>query len=283
LLPALAAAQPPRPAPTVVQNDQVVVGGAKDSMEVRHLVVKGSNEEIGRALATIARERYQAKPQPSQDPLRTRAQRRYVERNYPILHDRMRGVASAFGKRLDDDAWNWSEIGFTELRAGCSVVHLPPKATTFGSVVSRDYDFTTGSLGFGFLETGMLHPTARPYVVEMHPDRGYASVALVAYDLLSGVLDGINSEGLTVTLAMDDEVFSKQATDPTRGPTAGLGELQTLRMLLDTCGNVAEAKEALLQAKQYYAFVPVHYLIADRFGNSFIWEHSQVRNHEYIL
>jgi hypothetical protein len=284
LLPALAAGEPPRPAAAVVQKDQVVAGSAKDSLEVRHLVLKGTNEEIGRALAAIARDRYDAKPQPSPDPLRTRAQRRYVERNYPILYDRMRGTAAAFGKRLEDDGWNWSELGYTELRAGCSVVYLPPKATTFGSgVVSRDYDFTTGSLGFGPLPPGMLHPTARPYVVEMHPDRGYASVALVAYELLSGVLDGINSEGLTVTLAMDDEVFSKQPIDPTRGPSAGLGELQTLRMLLDTCGNVAEAKEALLQAKQYYAFVPVHYLIADRFGNSFVWEYSQAHNREYIL
>src|SRR5262252_8325402 len=86
LLPALAAGEPP-PAPAVVQDDRVVAGGPKDSMEVRHLVLKGTNEEIGRALATIARERYQARPRPSQDPLRTRAQRRYIERNYPILHD----------------------------------------------------------------------------------------------------------------------------------------------------------------------------------------------------
>jgi hypothetical protein len=284
LLPALASGEPQRPAPAVIQKDQVVAGSAKDSLEVRHLVLKGSNEEIGRALAAIARERYQAKPQPSQDSLRTRTQRRYIERNYPILYDRMRGAASAFGKRLEDDAWNWSELAFVELRAGCSVMYLPPRATTFGSgVVSRDYDFTTGALGFGFLPPGMLHPTARPYVLEMHPDRGYASIALVAYELLSGVLDGINSEGLTVTLAMDDEVFSKQSTDPTRGPAVGLGELQTLRMLLDTCGNVTEAKEALLQAKQYYEFVPVHYLIADRFGNSFIWEYSQAHNREYII
>jgi hypothetical protein len=283
-LPLLMAGEPPRPPAGVVQKDQVVAGSANDSMEVRHLVLKGSNEEIGRALATIARDRYQAKPQASQDSPRTRAQRRYIERNYPILYERMRGAASAFGGRLEDDAWNWSEFGFTDLRPGCSVMYLPPHATAIGSgVVSRDYDFTTGSLGFGFLEPGMLHPTARPYVVEMHPDRGYASLALVSYELLSGVLDGINSEGLTVTLAMDDEVFSTQAIDPTRGPSAGLGELQTLRILLDTCGNVAEAKEALLLAKQYYAFVPVHYLIADRFGNSFIWEYSQFRNREYIL
>src|SRR5262245_25838655 len=243
LLPTLAAGEPLRPAPAVVQKDQVVAGSVKDSMEVRHLVLKGTNEEIGRALTTIARERYQAQPQPSQDSLRTRAQRRYIERSFPILYDRMRGAASEFGKRLEDDAWNWSELGFAELRVGCSVMYLPPRATTLASgVVSRDYDFTTGSIGFGFLEPGMLHPTARPYVVEMHPDRGYASIAIVSYEMLSGVLDGINSEGLTVTLAMDDEVFSKQQIDPTRGPSAGLNELQTLRMLLDTCGNVAEAK-----------------------------------------
>src|SRR5262245_47313055 len=105
VLPGLAADEPPRPAAGVVQQDQVVAGSAKDSLEVRHLVLKGSNEEIGRALAAIGRERYQSKPQPSQDSLRTRAQRRYIERNYPILYDRMRGAASAFGKRLEDDAW----------------------------------------------------------------------------------------------------------------------------------------------------------------------------------
>jgi len=284
LLSRLAGGEPSPPVAKVVQKDQVVAGSPKDSMEVRHLVLKGTNEEIGRELATIARERYQTRPRASDDSLRTRAQRRYIERNYSILHDRMRGAAAAFGKRLEDDAWNLSEVAFTDLRAGCSVMYLPPGSTSFGTgVVSRDYDFTTGSLGFGFLEPGMLHPTARPYVVEMHPDRGYASVALVAYEMLSGVLDGINSEGLTVTLAMDDEVFSKQPIDPTRGPSAGLGELQTLRMLLDTCGNVAEAKEALLLTKQYYAFVPVHYLIADRFGNSFIWEYAQAHNREYII
>ena len=37
----------------------------------------------------------------------------------------------------------------------------------------------------------MLHPTARPYLLELHPDRGYASIAMVSYDMLSGVLDGM--------------------------------------------------------------------------------------------
>jgi len=266
------------------KEERVIAGSPSDSLEVRHLVLRGTNEEIGKALAEIARERYGAQAARSQDPIRTRATRRYIETTYPILADRMRGVAAAFGLRPDDDAWDHSYIGFTELKAGCSIVHLPRQATADGqSVVSRDYDFSTGSLSFGFLEPGKLHPTARPYLVELHPDRGYASIAMVAYDLLSGVLDGMNSEGLTVTMAMDAEIFEKYKIEPTLVPNAGLGELQTSRLLLDTCANVEEAKETLLRTKQYYAYVPVHYLIADRFGNSFVWEYSENHNKEYII
>src|SRR6185369_10781569 len=151
-----AAARPDRP-DTVIQEDRVIAGGPKDSLEVRHLVLQGSNEQIGRALAGIAKERYGARPDRGRDPLQMRAQRAFLERNDPILLDRMRGVAGAFGKSLDDDGYDFTTLGFTDLRAGCSIVHLPPSSTANGrSVVSRDYDFTTGSLGFGFLPPGML-------------------------------------------------------------------------------------------------------------------------------
>ena len=266
------------------KEERVIAGGPTDSMEVRHLVLRGTNEEIGRALAEIARERYGVHAEKSSDPIRTRAQRRFVETNYPILAERIRGVAAAFGHQPGDDSWDDSSLGFTELRAGCSIVHLPGSMTADGkSVVSRDYDYSTGNLFFGFLQPGMLHPTARPYLLELHPDHGYASIAMVAYDLLSGVLDGMNSEGLTVTMAMDDEMFTKYKIEPLYGPGTGLNEVQTIRMLLDTCANVEEAKEALLRTKQYYAYVPVHYLIADRFGHSFVWEYSEAHNKEYII
>src|SRR4029077_5635545 len=114
--------------------------------------------------------------------------------------------------------------------------------------------------------------TARPYVIEMYPDRGYPSIALYSYDLLSGVLDGINSEGLTVALLADDELATKFRLEPAGPGAVGLGGLQTLRLLLDTCANVQEAKETLLLTKQYYEFIQVHYLIADRQGQSFVWE-----------
>jgi hypothetical protein len=60
----------------VIQKERVVAGGPKDFLEARHIVLKGSNEEIGRALATIAKERYQLKASPSADRFRTRVQRR---------------------------------------------------------------------------------------------------------------------------------------------------------------------------------------------------------------
>jgi len=266
------------------QHERVIAGSPKDSMEVRHLVLRGTNEEIGRALAEIAKERYGARADRAADPVRTRAQRRYIETAFPILAERMRGVAAAFGHRPDDDAWDHSQLGFADLEAGCSIVHLPRQATADGqSVVSRDYDYSTGNLNFGFLEPGKLHPTARPYLLELHPDRGYASIAMVAYDLLSGALDGMNSEGLTVSIAMDDEIFTKYKIEPTLASSPGLAELQTIRLLLDTCANVDEAKEALLRTKQYYQYIPVHYLVADRFGNSFVWEYSEAHNKEYII
>jgi hypothetical protein len=274
----------PPQTPGFSQHEDVIAGGPHDSLEVRHLVLKGTNEEIGQALARLAQQRYQVQPRPSRDRMRTRAQRLYIEKNFPHLHERMRGVALAFDHRPDDDSWDHSGLDFTQLKAGCSVAYLPPESTAMGTgVVSRDYDYSTGSLTFGSLAPGLLHSTARPYLVELHPDRGYASLAMVSYDLLSGVLDGINSEGLTVALAMDDELFSKYPLEPTGGPAVGLGVLQTLRLLLDTCATVDEAKAALLQTKQYYEFVPVHYLIADRFGRSFVWEYSHAHNKEFII
>src|SRR5262245_2508549 len=267
----------------VIQEDRVIAGGPHDSLEVRHLVLRGTNEEIGRALAELAKERYGVRPEPAANPAQVRAQRKFLERNFPILLDRMRGVAAAYGKSVEDDAFDFTSIGFTDLRAGCSIAHLHPSSTANGkSVVSRDYDFTTGGLNFGFLPEGMLHPTARPYLVEMHPDRGYASIAMVAYELLSGVLDGINSEGLTVTLALDNDLVQK-SPEPTRRHAIGLSELQNLRLLLDTCATVEEAKQTLWATKQYYQYVPIHYLIADRNGNAFVWEYSESHNQEYIV
>ena len=267
-----------------IQQDRVVAGSPTEFQEVRHLVLKGTNYEIGQALATLGRERFQLKPQPGSDRLRVRAQRNTSRKTIRSCSTGC-GVAAAFGQRLDDDAFDFSGLGYLlNLQAGCSVMHVPSTAMADGkSVVSRDYDFSTGTLDGRRASAGELPCTARPYVLEMHPDKGYASLSMCSYDLLSGVLDGVNSEGLTVTLLADDELSSRFKMEPAMESGVGLGVQQVLRMLLDTCADCKEAKEALLLTKQFYEFIPVHYLIADRHGNDFVWEYSQAHNREYIV
>lgn len=282
---ASAAASEPFVPKSAVEHDSVVAGSSQDFMEVRHLVLRGSNEEIGKALATIAKERFHVKPAPSRDPLRARVQRRYVEKNYPILAERMRGVAAAYGLKATDNNWNLDGLWyFAGLKAGCSVVYYPPAVTTSGAgILSRNYDFSTGAITGERPPEGELPATARPHVIEMYPDRGYASLAIYAYDLLSGVMDGINAEGLTVSLLADDELSAKFPMEPSGSEAVGLGVAQVLRMLLDTCATAEDAKEALLMTKQHYEFIPVHYLIADRHGHAFVWEYSHAHNREYIV
>src|SRR5262245_40563715 len=279
----------PQPLPAQEKSalvaDKVVAGSVKDFMEVRHLVLKGTNEEIGTALAAVGRDRYGLKPAASADPFRMKVQRKYLEKQYPTLAARAAGAAKAFGKAPDDDAWDFTGIGYLlKLPFGCSVVHYPPGVMADGAgVLSRNYDFTTGTIMGTVPPNGELPCTARPYVVEMHPDKGYASIALYSYDLLNGVLDGMDSEGLTVALLADDELMSRFDMEPAHPAPVGLGVQQALRMLLDTCATVEEAKEALLTAKHFYEFIPCHYVVADRHGKSFVWEFSKNRNQEHFF
>lgn len=278
-------AQEPAPKKQVILRDQVIAGSPNDFMEVHHIVLSGRNLEIGQALANIAAERFQFKPVASTDRVRTRAERKYLKAHYPILFERMQGVATALGRPFEDDAWEFRWLPYlTGPPGGCSVVYYPPSITDDGNgVVSRNYEYSIGTIDDKWPRRGELAANARPYLIEMHPDRGYSSLALCAYDLLSGVLDGINSEGLTVSVLSDYELKPEFPIEPANEGGVGLDELQMLRMLLDTCANVEEAKEALLLTKQYYSFMPQHYLVADRHGKSFVWEYSLAHNREYII
>ena len=236
-----------------IRQERVIAGGPKDFMEVRHVVLRGTNAEIGRALAMIDRERYKLTLEESPDPFRNRVLRKYLEKNYPILYDRMRGVATAFGKQIEDDRWDFSGLGYLLGLPGCSVVHFPPGVTADGmSIVSRNYEYPTGTLINARTKPGELPANARPYLIEMHPDRGYPSMALCTFDLLSGVIDGINSEGLTVTMLTDGEIAEKHGFDIPEEVNVGLDDQQVLRLLLDTCatvergqGGFADNQEAL--------------------------------------
>ena len=253
-------------------------------MQVHHVVLAGDQAEIGRELARIASERHGTAPAPTNDPRRTRARRTYFERNYPAHLERMRGAAEHFGTDLENDDVVLSSLSFGFSRPGCTVVFYPPDTTALGrGVLSRNFDFTTGTMDGRRPGEDDVAVVSSPYVLELYPDEGYASLSICAYDLLGGVVDGINSEGLTVALLADDEMMARGDVYPHRGAQVGYGVLQVGRFLLETCANVEEAKQALLEAKLYYTSIPCHYIVADRHGESFVWENSPAMSVGYVI
>lgn len=267
-------------------RDSIVAGGSKDFAEVHHLFLRGSNREIGRKLAEIARQRHNARPMSSQDALVTRCRNNYFRKNYPAHYERMRGAAEASGIKMPGDTVNVGEIWYDlDIAPGCSVIFYPPAYLENGhGVLSRNYDFGTGppELMGRPARPGATAATAHPYLIEVYPDQGIPALYMCAYDLLGGCIDGINAHGLTVALLADDETASKYPIEPVGGSGVGLNEINVMRMLLDTCSDVEDAKQALLEHKHYYSVAFCHYIIGDRHGQSFVWEYSHAHNREYI-
>ncbi|OGO51412.1 MAG: hypothetical protein A2148_11745 [Chloroflexi bacterium RBG_16_68_14] len=282
-------------------TEQTVSEGADHLMTVRHLTIRGTNFEIGRRVGELAIERFGHSPAHfAANPLYARARRQYVQRDYPIQWERVRGAASAFGLDPEDDRYDLTGIMYNvdlpPAMPGCSVVSYPPSTTSTGrGYVSRNYDFSTGSLADLFPmplppeAKAQMGPLMRePYIMEWYPeDGGYASLAIHSFDLLSGTLDGINSEGLVVTIMADGEAIielgPRLELHLGQRQVVGLHELQVMRLLLDTCATADEAKQALLLVKQHYTIAPCHYLIADEAGHSFIYENSTGRNAQHII
>jgi len=266
----------------LARESRPLAGAQGDFLQARYVRLAGPPRAIGRALAELARERHGVTLAPAEDPARTRAQRAYFERNAPAFVERMQGVAEAFGVAFDG-AHDFASLAYGFGKPGCSVVYYPPGTTATGTgVVARNFDFTTGTFEGRRPGPGEEAVCAAPYVLELHPDGAYASLSLCAFDLLGGVVDGINSQGLVVALLADDEAVARGLTHPSRGPQAGFDVLQIGRHLLDTCADAAAAEQALLEAKLYYGTIPCHYLVADAHGRAFVWENSPATSVGYV-
>lgn len=111
--------------------------------------------------------------------------------------------------------------------------------------------------------------SSRPYVLTSAPDDGPATTVLTMSEL-GGCMEGINEHGLAVALLIADAESASAPVDA--GPQVGVSSAQLPRFLLDTCATAAEAVDALLGAKQYDLGTPLHYLVADRSGDAFVWE-----------
>jgi len=245
-----------------------VAGAQGDWSRIAHVRIEGSWFEIGRELARLGSERHGSQPRKARARDKVREQREYFAAHQPEQIERMRGVAAHFGLELEGDEYELASVAYNGTSAGCTVVFYPPGSTEDGrGVLSRNFDFGRPP------KPDDPMAVSSPYVLELHPTGSYASLAVVAFDLL-GVVDGINSAGLSVALLADDELSAMGRSRPSGGPQAGLEVLQVGRFLLDTCKDVAEAQAALRGSLFYYSTIPCHYLVADAAGRAFIWENA---------
>ncbi len=261
--------------PVVLKNEILLNRDSSSYTEVRHIVLKGTNEDIGKALGEISKEDYGVKPSRFVDPVYARARMSYMQKNYPAFYERMKGVAEAYGVSLDSTDLDLSVLPYDAGSLGCSVVYFPPSVTYNGHAMTcRNLDFRTTQMDvlLGKVEvsedTGLF---ARTYVMELYPDEGYSSLAIGGHDLLGFIFQGFNSQGLAIELLADESPHV--VITPFGGVRAsGISDLLAARMILDTCKDVEEAKMALLNNRIYFPFIGIHFLIYDKHGNSTIAE-----------
>ena len=270
--------QQPQPLtdPALVKNEIILPKGSGEYMEVRHIVVRGTNEEIGRVLGNIARKDFGSGLSRYASPLYGKERQDYMKNNYPVLFDRMNGVARSYGLDPGDGNYDTSSLPYGIGPAACSLIYFPGNVTADGHArYSRNMDYfivTPGEV-FGNTNAGSDEKLcSKNYVLELYPDSGYPSIVIGSFDLLNAPLDGMNSQGVTVSMLVDNDAAHATVTDSSRA--FGLSTFQAMRLVLDTAADVDDAKRIILANNVTMLGVPLHMLIADRNGRSFIAEMS---------
>lgn len=260
-------------------KDEVLIPKMPDqAMEVRHIVIKGTNQEIGKTLGDIAQKWLSVKLSKYAGPLYAEANNQYIRKNYPILWERMKGVAQSYGLAPGDKTYNTSALPYDIGPFACSALYIPPNLSANGQAfLGHNFDFHP-VLITDLLESPPIpgnHPVySRTAVVELYPDKGYPSITVGSLDLLNCVQMGMNSKGLIAGILTDASRKPYMAGPSADGKNGGLNAPQLLRLVLDTCANADEAQVALLANKWAPIFDAVHFIIADHSGNSFIYEIS---------
>lgn len=263
---------------------EVVAGGPDDLLTVRYVRSAGSDAEIGWSLAAAAHEAHGDLVLPLRiDPEIQRVRRRWFERNDPARARRSLGVAEYFDVDQTDATVVLDMMTTYGRPPQCSVAYYPGRGTSNGhALLARNMDFPTRSsselLGRE-AESGERAVVADTWIVEMHPDRGHASITVGFGDAL-GSMDGVNDAGLAVALLA---ASVRPSMEPTNRPEVGLSEAQVVQYLLSSCATIDDAMDAMRLAKHYYLAMPCHYVVADRSGGCFVWEHSQHHNREIVV
>lgn len=281
----------------IVSNEVVLAKSSASYQEVRHIVLRGTNREIGKAIARIGHDYYQAQAMPFSSSYFQEKRNGYIRQHFPVLAERQKGVADYFGWG-DSTLRDTSALWYDMQPAGCSALFIPGAVTANGhSLQARNMDFYTVTM-YAFLYPERCdindpknydaarcnpgnHLFSRNFIMETYPlDGGYASMVVGSFDLMNGAYDGFNEHGLSISGLVDHNLKNKTVdkTVPLSEieQQEGLNYLQLARAILEGARTVEEARDLVSGLKVYFPMAGIHFLVGDRHGNSMILEFSEV-------
>jgi len=272
--------------PSIVKDEVFIAKENGTQVEWRHIVLKGNNTQIGMALAEIAQRDYGVKSLTRYaDPVYGRARQTYMERNYPIMRERMKGIAMAYGLSPDNTSFDTNTLPYDMGSLACSMIYFPPQTTANGhAITSRNLEWylVPMDLYLNRTENATGNGTAsRNFLLEIYPDQGYSTLAIGSSDL-NIVIDGLNSVGLGISLLVDEGMEPVLKMPLSGDRNSGIMSAQMTRLVLDTCKSVEEAKIAFLANKEYFPMAGVHYMVYDNQGNSAIIEWNRTDGNLYF-
>jgi len=276
---------------TILKNELVYPLKEGDYCKPHHIIVEGTNEEIGFDLATLAKSQYGTSLLTYQDPVYGAARREMLERNWPAFAERSKGIRRAFGLD-DDDAHHDSSSLVYDLYSvkGKSDAATAPKASCCSGLlmpIEKSKDGKSAYIGRNFdgfprvlwhdlfgeeKPKGSFGYNERCVIMELRPTTGYKSILMGGFDLLTPVGDGMNDQGLYYCVFCDpngvEEVGGHTAGDRINGVTM----LQLGPFIISKCATVEEAKKEILANRITQVGLGIHMLFADKDGNGFIVE-----------
>jgi hypothetical protein len=272
--------------PFIAKDEVFIAKENGTQVEWRHIVLKGNNTQIGMALAEIAQRDYGVKSLTRYaDPVYGRARQTYMERNYPVMRERMKGIAMAYGLSPDNASFDTNTLPYDMGSLACSMIYFPPQTTANGhAITSRNLEWylVPMDLYLNRTENATGNGTAsRNFLLEIYPDQGYSTLAIGSSDL-NIVIDGLNSVGLGISLLVDEGMEPVLKMPLSGDRNSGIMSAQMSRLVLDTCKSVEEAKIAFLVNKEYFPMAGVHYMVYDSQGNSAIIEWNRTDGNLYF-
>ncbi|MHB8119133.1 MAG: C45 family autoproteolytic acyltransferase/hydrolase [Methanothrix sp.] len=272
--------------PAIVKDEVFIAKENGTQVEWRHIVLKGNNTQIGMAQAEISQRDYGVNSLTRYaDPVYGKARQTYMERNYPMMEERMKGIAMAYGLSPDNASFDTNTLPYDMGSLACSMIYFPPQTAENGhAITARNLEWYLVPMDLYLSRTENAtgnETSSRNFLLEIYPDQGYSTLAIGTSDL-NIVIDGLNSVGLGISLLVDEGMEPALMMPLSGDRNSGIMSAQMTRLVLDTCKSVEEAKIAFLANKEYLPMAGVHYMVYDDQGNSAIIEWNRTDGNLYF-